>query len=52
MDVLWIALTVSVIGLLWVAAVLFGRDSRDGNDWFRRTSDRTGDRDGLFHGGH
>jgi hypothetical protein len=48
MDVLWIALTVLVIGLLWVAAVVFGRDSRDGNDWFRRAKDH----DRLFHGGH
>jgi hypothetical protein len=52
MQALGIALVLLVIGLLWVAAVLFGRDSRDGNDWFRRTSDATGDRDGLFHGGH
>ena len=48
MEVLGIVLTVLVIGLLWVAAVVFGRDSRDGNDWFRRTKDH----DGLFHSGH
>lgn len=48
MDVLWIALTLLVVGLLWVAAVVFGRDSRDGNDWLRRTKDH----DQLFHGGH
>jgi hypothetical protein len=48
MEVLWLALTLLVLGLLWVAAVVFGRDSRDGNDWFRRTEDH----DGLFHGGH
>jgi hypothetical protein len=51
MQALGIAVVLLVIGLLWVAAVLFGRDSRDGNDWFHRTSDATGDRDGLFHGG-
>lgn len=48
MDALWMALTLLVIGLLWVAAVVFARDSRDGNDWFRRTQDH----DGLFHRGH
>lgn len=47
MEALWIVLTLAVVGLLWVAAVVFGRDSRDGNDWFRRTRDR----DRLFHGG-
>lgn len=47
MGVLGIAVTLLVVGLLWVAAVAFGRDSRDGNDWFRRTTDH----DGLFHGG-
>lgn len=30
-----VALTLVVVGLLWVAAVAFGRDSRDGNDWVR-----------------
>ena len=48
MEVLWIVLTLMLIGLLWVAAVVFGRDSRDGNDWFRRPRDH----DRLFHGGH
>ena len=52
MEVLGFALTVLVIGLLWLAAVLFGRDSRDGNDWLRRASDRTGEEGSLFHGGH
>lgn len=52
MQALGIAVVLLVIGLLWVAAVLFGCDSRDGNDWFRGTSDPAGDRDGLFHGGH
>lgn len=35
MAPLEIALTLLVIGLLWVAAVAFGRDSRDGSDWSR-----------------
>ncbi|HET7236333.1 MAG TPA: hypothetical protein VFK59_07865 [Actinomycetota bacterium] len=35
-----IALTVLLLVLLWVAAVAFGRDSRDGSDWFSRTSVR------------
>jgi hypothetical protein len=48
MEALWMVVTLLVIGLLWVAAVVFGRDSRDGNDWFRRTQDH----DGLFHRGH
>ena len=48
MEAVWILLTLLVVGLLWVAAVVFGRDSRDGNDWYRRT----GDHDRLFHGGH
>lgn len=47
MEALWIVLTLVVVGLLWVAAVVFGRDSRDGNDWFARSKDH----DGLFHGG-
>ena len=36
-------LTVLFVVLLWVAAVAFGRDSRDGSDWLRRTNlrDRT-----------
>jgi hypothetical protein len=29
-----------VVVLLWVAAVVFGRDSRDGGDWLSRTSIR------------
>jgi hypothetical protein len=48
MEALWIVLTLLVVGLLWVAAVVFGRDSRDGNDWFRHAKEH----DGLFHGGH
>jgi hypothetical protein len=35
-----IALTISLVVLLWVAAVAFGRDSREGSDWFSRTSVR------------
>lgn len=30
MDAIGIAVTVVAVGLLWVAAVVFGRDSRDG----------------------
>ena len=30
MDAIGIAVTVLAVGLLWVAAVVFGRDSRDG----------------------
>lgn len=52
MEALGIAVVLLMIGLLWVAAVLFGRDSRDGSDWFRRTNDRTGEDRELFHGGH
>jgi hypothetical protein len=26
------------VALLWVAAIAFGRDSRDGHDWFARGS--------------
>ncbi len=29
--------TVAAVVALWVAAVAFGRDSRDGRDWFART---------------
>ncbi len=32
MDSIGIALTVLVVVLLWVAAVAFGRDSREGSD--------------------
>ena len=48
MEALWIVLTLLAVGLLWVAAVVFGWDSRDGNDWLRRTQEH----DELFHGGH
>jgi hypothetical protein len=32
MEAIGIALTVLVVVLLWVAAVAFGRDSREGSD--------------------
>lgn len=38
MTAIEIALTLLVIGLLWGAAVVFGRDSREGSDWFSRAS--------------
>jgi len=40
MDSLGIAVTVLAVSLLWVAAVVFGRDSRDGRDWRLGSSDR------------
>jgi hypothetical protein len=39
-----IALTILLLVLLWVAAVAFGKDSRDGSDWFSRTNVRDGAR--------
>jgi hypothetical protein len=39
MDAVGLVITVLVVGLLWGAAVAFGRDSRDGCDW-------------LSHGNH
>jgi hypothetical protein len=33
MDALGAALVVAAVVLAWLAAVLFGRDSRDGRDW-------------------
>jgi len=47
MEAVWVVLILLVVGLLWVAAVVFGRDSRDGKDWSRATKDH----DGLFHAG-
>jgi hypothetical protein len=35
-----IALAILLVVLLWAAAVAFGQDSRDGNDWLRRTNPR------------
>ena len=40
MDAIGIVVTVVAVGLLWVAAVVFGRDSRDGRDWRLGNSDR------------
>jgi hypothetical protein len=40
MDSIGIAVTVLAVSLLWVAAVVFGRDSRDGRDWRLGSSDR------------
>jgi len=33
MDAIGLAVTVLAVVLLWVAAAVFGRDSRDGGDW-------------------
>ena len=43
MEAVLNVLTVLVIVLLWVAAIAFGRDSRQGSDWSSRpgVSDRT-----------
>ena len=43
MEVIGTALTLLVVGLLWVAAILFCRDSREPDDWLTRTNlrDRT-----------
>ncbi len=38
MDVIGTALTLLVIGILWVAAIAFGRDSREPGDWLSRTN--------------
>jgi hypothetical protein len=38
MDALLNVLTVLVIALLWVAAIVFGRDSRQGSDWISRSA--------------
>lgn len=40
MEALALVLTILVVGLLWAAAVAFGRDSRDGSDWLSRTNVR------------
>jgi hypothetical protein len=37
MESIGSVVTVVFLVALWVAAVLFGRDSRDGRDWFART---------------
>ena len=38
MEVLDAILTLGVVAALWLAAVLLGRDSRDGGDWMTRTN--------------
>ena len=40
MDAIGIVVTLLAVSLLWVAAVVFGRDSRDGRDWQLGSSDR------------
>ena len=40
MDAIGIVVTLLAVSLLWVAAVVFGRDSRDGRDWRLGSSDR------------
>jgi hypothetical protein len=37
MELLGSAAVVVLIAGLWIAAVLFGRDTRDGGDWFARS---------------
>jgi hypothetical protein len=34
MEAIEVVLTVAAILALWVAAVVWGHDSRDGRDWF------------------
>jgi hypothetical protein len=43
MELIGTALTVLVVVLLWAAAVVFGRDSREPGDWRSRSNlrDRT-----------
>lgn len=38
MEAIGSILTVAAVAALWIAAVWFGRDSRDGRDWFARTN--------------
>lgn len=38
MESIGSVLTVAAVVALWIAAVMFGRDSRDVRDWFRRTN--------------
>ena len=38
MDAIGIVVTVLLVALLWVAAVVFGRDSREGGDWLPRSN--------------
>jgi hypothetical protein len=37
MDVLGLILALALAAALWIAAVVFGRDSRDGRDWLARS---------------
>lgn len=37
MEIIGSAAVVLVIAGLWIAAVLFGADTRDGGDWFARS---------------
>jgi hypothetical protein len=46
MDEIGIVVTVLLVALLWVAAVVFGRDSREGGDWLPGSNLRTGPSDG------
>ncbi len=40
MDVLGLILAPALAVALWLAAVVFGRDSRDGRDWMARSGPR------------
>jgi hypothetical protein len=42
MDAVGIVVTVLLVALLWVAAVVFGRDSREGGDWLPGSTSATG----------
>lgn len=37
MEAIGLVITVVLVTLLWVAAVVFGRDTRDGADWRPRS---------------
>jgi hypothetical protein len=37
MDAIGIVITVLLVALLWVTAVVFGRDSREEGDWQHRS---------------
>lgn len=37
-DSLGSLIVAAAIAALWVAAVVFGRDTRDGGDWLERTN--------------
>ena len=37
MDVIGLILALALAAALWIAAVVFGRDSRDGRDWLARS---------------